>query len=82
MNESKKQRNEGFRHPNGKEPISITNDFTLADRAHLDLYKQHLHIQHRHSLFLHDGAEQNYAHVAFKYLYHQKQYIYSPLNWR
>lgn len=75
--------NEGYIYPNSKEPISITNDFTLADGAHLNLYKQHPHphtqytyeclsLSHTHTLslflFLHDGAEQRYAHVAFKYL--------------
>lgn len=35
----KKKRNEGFRYPNSEEPICITNDFTLADEAHLDKYK-------------------------------------------
>lgn len=55
--------NEGYIYPNSKEPISITNDFTLADGAHLNLYKQHPHphtqytyeclsLSHTHSLSL------------------------------
>lgn len=31
------ERNEGLRYPSSKIPISITNDFTLADGAYLHL---------------------------------------------
>lgn len=59
--EKMEERNEGFRYANSEEPISITNDFTLADGAHLELYKQHPYVQctHTHThTSLCNGAQQ------------------------